>query len=83
MASNEKKNGKKPQEGSESQEIKEKVTPEATAAEAEDPVSSQTPGQELPVEDEAVRLREEMDALNERLLRLMDEYDTYRKRTAR
>ncbi len=83
MASNEKKNGKKPQEGSESQEIKEKVTPEATAAEAEDPVSSQTPGQELPVEDEAVRLREEMDALNERLLRLMAEYDNYRKRTAR
>ena len=83
MASNEKKNGKKPQEGPESQEIKEKVTPEATAAEAEDPVSSQTPGQELPVEDEAVRLREEMDALNERLLRLMAEYDNYRKRTAR
>ena len=83
MASNEKKNGKKPQEGPESQEVKEKVTPEAAAAEAEDPVSSQTPGQELPVEDEAVRLREEMDALNERLLRLMAEYDNYRKRTAR
>ena len=35
------------------------------------------------VEDEAEKLRKEMDALNERMLRLMAEYDNYRKRTAR
>ena len=81
MASNEKKAPKKPA----GEPLDEEVKTEAPAPETgeETRPGAETSVEELPVEDEAVKLREEMNALNERLLRLMAEYDNYRKRTAR
>ena len=89
MASNEKKPSPQEEEIPVDKEIKDQPqgqkdqkaaekAPDTAGSAAGEPESA-----EPSVEDEAEKLRKEMDALNERMLRLMAEYDNYRKRTAR
>ncbi len=86
MADNEKKKSKAPPEGKPEETMKQESVHETASAQEETKTSGTAKAPEdpkAPEPSELDLLREDKKALEERNLRLMAEFDNYRKRTAR